>query len=118
MKRIERPESTSGSGQLRVQFSAAVSTETLKVLHTVGLAGDLPADLTDLMQAVGGEWLSSVHRLSPEEIADDKYGFAREFKLYLQAGRDVDQVIELLRQSPLVESVRPMLFRRPSGDNT
>jgi hypothetical protein len=103
---------------LRVQFSHSVSTETLSVLHAAGLEGGLPTELRDLMQAVGGERISSVYRLSPEEIADDKYGFAREFKLYLQAGRDVNQAIELLRQSSLVESARPMLFRRLSGDHT
>jgi hypothetical protein len=112
VKRIERPESSAGYGQLRVQFSDRVSTETLKVLHAAGLAGDVPADLTELIQAVGGASISSVHHLSEEEITDDKYGFARDFKLYLQAGREVDPAIESLKKSPLVKSARPILLLR------
>ena len=114
MKRIKRPESTVGP-QLRVQFSDAVSTKTLNVLHAAGLAGDLPGDLTELIQMVGVEKLSSVHQLSSQEIADDKYGFAREFKLYLRAGREVDRAVESLRESPLVKSAQPILLRRSSG---
>lgn len=116
MRRVGIPESVPSPGLLRVQFSDAVSTGTLQVLHAAGLEGDLPADLRDLIQAVGGERISSVYRLSPEEIAGDTYGFAREFKLYLQAGRDVNQAIESLKESPLVKSVRPMLLRRSSNE--
>jgi hypothetical protein len=117
VKRVEMPESAAGSQQLRIQFSDMISTKTLKVLHAAGLEGDLPADLKDLLQVVGGERLSSVHRLSVEEIIDDKYGFAQEFKLYLQAGREVNQAVESLRKSPLVKSARPLLLRRSSGES-
>jgi hypothetical protein len=112
MKRVSASEPNSGINLLRVQFSDAVSTETLQVLHTAGLEGDLPSELRELVQAVGGERISSVHRLSPQEIADDTYGFAREFKLQVQVERDAEQAIDLLKRSPLVKNARPMLFRR------
>jgi hypothetical protein len=112
--RIDRSEGAPGSGLLRVQFAAGVSAETLGTLHSAGLDADLPAELRDLLSGVGAKRISGVYELTDAEIVDDKYGFASEFQLALQAGRDPAQAARDLEQSPLVQSARPMFLRRSS----
>jgi hypothetical protein len=42
------------------------------------------------------------------------YGFAREFTLVLQDEVDVNRMIETLRRSPLIKTVRAVTVRRSS----
>lgn len=97
---------------LRVEFSNLVSPESLGVLHTSGLTDDVPQRLIDLIQKAGGEKIKSVYKMSLDEIFSDKYGFAREFKVYLNTSANIEEAIKVLSGSHLVKSVKPIALRR------
>ena len=75
-----------------------------------------PPPLGELVARAGAASLRPVYELSAEEIAEDKYGFAREFSLTLKPGSDLDAASALLAASDLVEEVRPVLLRRGFRD--
>ena len=97
---------------LQIQLSEAVSSDTLEMLHAEGLDGDLPADLRELFRTAWVARISAVHRLSSEEIQNDRYGFARDFKLYIRAGYQPDTAIEKLKSSFLVQDAKPIALRQ------
>jgi len=99
---------------LRVQFSSQVETEMLYLLHAAKSIDQLPPPLRKLLQAVNGERLRSVHQLTQAEIANDTYGFARDFQLVLRPEADVEAAIATLHDSPFVAEVRPLRMRRSS----
>jgi hypothetical protein len=104
-------KSSTVPGLLRVTFSDNLSPLTLQKIHTGGLAAEIPADLRELLIAAGCIEISGVYHLKPEEVYNDKYGFAREFKVVLKAGCDVERSIQTLTASPLVESIQAVEFR-------
>ena len=106
MKQISK--SNSSSRVLRIVLSASVNVDTLKVLHTSGLTGNLPQQLRDILQNAGSEQMSSVYQLSAEEIINDKYGFACEFKVTLKTSADMDTAIILFKNSSLIKEVKPI----------
>ncbi len=112
MKKPGMSEFPSAPNLLRVKFSDAITSDTLQMLHTTGLTDKVPHNIRELIHAAGGERISSVYQLSLEEINHDKYGFACEFKLYLQDKTDVNAAIETLRRSPLVKSVKAVRFQQ------
>ena len=101
---------------LRVKLSAGVAPEVLLLLHGGPHQGAPPAALGALLARVGVVAAKPVYELSPDEIADDKYGFAREFSLTLRPGMEPDAAAALLKASDLVEEARPVLIRRSSRD--
>lgn len=105
-------DANTAGGMLRLTLSKAVDPEALATLHSAGMAGPLPGALAALFAQAGVAEISGVHTLSPAELADDRYGFAREFSVVLKPGISPDAAAELLRRSPLVESVKPVLLRQ------
>lgn len=99
-------------GNLRVQFSESVSTEMLALLHDSRLESEICREVKDLLAAAGASELTAVHDLTPPEIATDRYGFARDFKILLRPDADDDRAMRVLTSSPLVASARPLLLRR------
>ncbi len=97
-----------GLNLLQVNFSDSVELEVIQALHTSGLSDERVSSIQELVDAAGGDKLSAVYKLSAEEIAHDRYGFARTFKLYLKPDTDINQAIESLQRSPLVESAKPV----------
>jgi hypothetical protein len=93
---------------LQVNFSDSVELELIQALHTSGLSDERASSIQELVDAAGGDKLSAVYELSAEEIAHDHYGFARTFKLYLKPDTEINQAIEILQRSPLIESVKPV----------
>ena len=96
---------------LRVEFSELVDVETLTLLHREGLSDKLPSDFCRLMESARVEHLSEVYHLSHEEIVNDRYGFARDFKCMLRTHTDWNSSLSTLQQSPLVRRVRPLTVR-------
>ncbi|WP_261892619.1 hypothetical protein [Acaryochloris marina] len=94
--------------QLQVIFSNDVELEALQALHQVGLDDQGLVLLKELIHAAGGDKLSPVYELSAEEIRNDKYGFAKSFKLFLKPEQDIDDAIHHLQSSPWIESVNPV----------
>lgn len=100
---------------LRVEFSELVDVDTLTLLHSEGLSDKLPADFCRLMESAQVEQLIEVYRLSHQEIVDDRYGFARDFKCTLRTHTDWNSSLSILRQSPLVRRARPLTVRGGCG---
>ncbi len=97
---------------LQINFSSCIEAEILWSLHTSDLSNERVAAIQELINAAGGDKLTPVYELSQEEIMQDKYGFARAFKLSLKPETELNQAIEILQCSPFVESVRPVGIQR------
>ena len=110
--RREPRETSSAPCVLRVVLSHEVDAPTLQRLHREGLTATGQPELQALIRAVGGERLSPVYPLSPEEIADDSYGFARDFQLFLRADASTEAAIEIIQQSSLIKEVKSIVFRQ------
>ncbi len=105
--------STPETGLLRVKLSPRVDPDALRQLHGGSLEA---APLRALLAQAGALAVKPVYALSSDEIAEDKYGFAREFSLTIKPGMDPDAAAAALAASDLVEDVRPVLLRRSSDD--
>ncbi len=114
MERLSRTAASVVTGVVRVTLSGEVSREVLTALHDQGLRGPVPAALRALLATAGVEHLAPVYTLAPAEIADDAYGFAREFTMVLQPGRALDDALAVLKGSVWVAEVKPLLLRHPS----
>ena len=76
------------TGALRVKLSPQVDADALARLH--GGRFEAPP-FGELFARAGAAALRPVYDLSAEEIAEDKYGFAREFSLeLLERGEEWD----------------------------
>jgi hypothetical protein len=93
---------------LQLKFSDLIETEILNILHTSGLNDERTTAIQKLIETAGGDRLVPIYELSQEEIMQDKYGFARVFKLYLKPDTNPNRAIEILQSSPSVESVSPV----------
>ena len=98
---------------MRVKLSPQVGADALARLH--GGRFEAPP-FGELFARAGAAALRPVYDLSAEEIAEDKYGFAREFSLTLKPGSDLDAASALLAASDLVEEVRSVRLRRGYSD--
>ncbi len=96
----------------RTAWSLSVPVATLQSLHASELDASDSQEIADLFRSVGGERLSPVYELSLREVAEDTYGFAREFKLILRPGSDAQEAMDILSRSSFVKSVKPLIFRR------
>lgn len=113
MTRTVQSNAVKVPGILRVKFSKLVSVDTLELLHGGRLQGPFPDELSDLVHRAEIASLKAVFSVSQEELQDDRYGFAREFEARLQPSANADSAARVLRSSPLVETVKPVLVRRP-----
>jgi len=102
------------SGLLRVVLGERVPADVVRAVHRGEDIEHLGAEIAELFRSCGGHKVSPVYELSPEEVSTDKYGFARELKLYLGPGSDPDRAVEILSKSPSVASVRASSLRRSS----
>ncbi len=99
-------------GLLRVVLDTSLPKALIAALHSGGDALDSGAlaraspGIVELLRATGAEKVSPVYELSPQEVDEDKYGFARELKLYLGPGIDAELAVQALSRSPFVESCR------------
>lgn len=97
---------------LHINFSNAVASDVLLSLHTEGLNGEKVRQIKELIQNVGGEQLSPIYELSAKEITQDRYGFAREFKLYLKPNINLNEAIEILQHSTMIENAKPIGIKK------
>ena len=103
-----RSQLMTGLNVLQINFSNCIEAEILWSLHTNDLSNDRVTPIQELIKAAGGDKLMPVYELSQEEIMQDKYGFARSFKLSLKPETDLNKAIEILQSSSLIERVKPV----------
>ncbi len=107
-----RSQLMTGLNVLQINFSSCIEAEILWSLHTSNLSSERVTAIQELINAAGGDKLTSVYDLSQEEIMQDNYGFARAFKLSLKPETDLQQAIEILQSSSLVERVSPIRIQK------
>jgi hypothetical protein len=102
----ESSKSTHVSGALRIEFSDGINPEILKKLHLNCVSGDIPQEIKEFLKTPGVSKMSPVYKMSQDEIDTDKYGFSREFLLYLKESSDQKEVFDLISCSPLIKKVQ------------
>ena len=96
---------------IRIKLSSQLDDAAIRALHPGASANDWPDALRGLLSAAKVQRMTEVHPITDGPI-DDPYGFAREFVCYLQPGSEVEQTLQVLRNSPLIETARPMHLGR------
>jgi len=97
-----------------VVFSDCLDGKDLEQMHQAKSVGSLPDSVRQVVMDAGARDITCVYEMTANEVADDKFGLAREFKIYLRPEVDADAATKILKRSGLVDEAAVVLLHRAS----
>lgn len=89
--------------QIQIELVEGLELDALRALHScAGASGRCP--MADELFRMGVSSLSPVHELTEDEIRDDAYGFAREFRAILNSTDAPTRMMDAIRELRFVKS--------------